>query len=41
MAAVTYMAALIPAQLDVRRAAFVHDALGLLGVPNASDGGRQ
>jgi hypothetical protein len=39
MAAVTYMAALIPAQLDVRRSAFVRDALGLLGVPNGIDGG--
>lgn len=39
MAAVNYMAALIPAQLDARRADFVQDALGLLGVPNRMDGG--
>jgi hypothetical protein len=41
MAAVTYMAALVPAQLDARRTAFVRDALGLLGIPNGSDGGSQ
>jgi hypothetical protein len=41
MAAVTYLAALVPAQLDVRRTAFVRDALGLLGIPNGSDGGSQ
>jgi hypothetical protein len=39
MAAVSYMAALIPAQLDARRGAFVRDALGLLGVPSGIDGG--
>jgi len=39
MAAVTYMAALIPAQFDARRAAFVRDALSLLSVPEGIDGG--
>jgi hypothetical protein len=39
MAAVTYMAALVPAQLDVRRTAFIRDALGLLDIPNGTDGG--
>ncbi len=41
MAAATYMAALVPAQLDARRTAFVRDALGLLSVPNSIDGGVQ
>lgn len=41
MAAVNYMAALVPVQLDARRTAFVRDALGLLGVPNSIDGGIQ
>ncbi|MBP0590314.1 hypothetical protein J8I87_11450 [Paraburkholderia sp. LEh10] len=38
-AAVTYMAALVPAQFDARCAAFVCDALGLLSVPEGIDGG--
>lgn len=37
-AAVTYMAALVPAQLDARRTAFVRDALGLLGKPDGIEG---
>jgi hypothetical protein len=41
MAAVSYMAALVPAQFDTRRSAFVRDALGLLDIPNSSDGGIQ
>ena len=41
MAALSYMAALVPAQMDERRSAFVHDALSLLGTPNANDGGLQ
>jgi hypothetical protein len=41
MAAVTCMAGLVPAQFDMRRTAFVRDALGLLGIPNGSDGGIQ
>jgi hypothetical protein len=40
-AAVTYMAALVPAQFDARRAAFVRDALGLLSNPDGNDGGWQ
>lgn len=38
MAAVTYMAARVPAQLDERCRAFVEDALGLLGAPNRIEG---
>lgn len=38
MAALTYMAALVPAQLDERCRAFVEDALGLLGTSNGIDG---
>jgi hypothetical protein len=34
MAAVTYMAALVADQFAARCAGFVHDALGLLGMPN-------
>ncbi|MGF6936698.1 hypothetical protein OKW41_005860 [Paraburkholderia sp. UCT70] len=40
-AAVNYMAALVPARFDARRAAFVRDALGLLSVPEGIDGGMQ
>lgn len=40
-AAVTYMAALVPAQIDARRTAFVRDALGLLGIPNGMSGATQ
>jgi hypothetical protein len=38
-AAVTYMAARVPAQFDARRAAFVRDALSLLSGPEGIDGG--
>ncbi|GAB7535579.1 DUF6931 family protein [Burkholderia sp. 3C] len=41
MAALGYMAALVPAQFDARRAAFVNDALGLLGTPDGFEGGDQ
>ncbi|CAB3751138.1 DUF6931 family protein [Paraburkholderia humisilvae] len=36
MAAITYMAALIADQFAARRAGFVRDALGLLGIPTVS-----
>ncbi|WP_246793502.1 DUF6931 family protein [Burkholderia perseverans] len=39
MAALNYLAARAPQRLDARRAAFVRDALGLLGIPNGGDGG--
>lgn len=41
MAAVTCMAGLIPAQLEMRRTAFVRDALGLICIPDSGDGGIQ
>lgn len=37
-AAVSYMAALVPAQFDARRTAFVRDALGILSDPDGIDG---
>ena len=40
-AAVAYMAALVPAQFDARRAGFVRDALNLLSIPDGVDGGLQ
>lgn len=40
-AAVTYMAALVAAQFDARRIAFVRDALNLLSIPDGIDGGMQ
>ncbi|MDN7808265.1 MULTISPECIES: DUF6931 family protein [Burkholderia] len=39
MAALNYLAALVPARFDARRLTYVRDALGLLGTPNGSDGG--
>ncbi|MFM0501524.1 DUF6931 family protein [Paraburkholderia caffeinilytica] len=41
MAALTYMAALLPAQLDTRCTAFIRDAMGLLGTRISIDGARQ
>ncbi|MGN4077713.1 DUF6931 family protein, partial [Burkholderia gladioli] len=39
MAALNYLAALVPARFDARRLTYVRDALGLLGTPNGPDGG--